>query len=877
MYGLILIILFSYKVASGTTLVEYKFGLNYGEIFNDYSTYSRYAVNGVSYLTTSNNSIPTDRGAFFKNSNDDIITLPPNDKATSNFLLPSTFTINAWVCLKEDNPKNYIFVRYIDSKTYLYISKLNNKLLVNIGVGGNDKSCSSHPSSSAFTPNIWFLVSLTIQGNMAAGYLNGISICTITLDSAYTESGIYTNNLGGYNSNSFYGFVWYFSIDDAITYSNYIWDSGNVCIVGGCYSIITCSPGMLNLVTGNSPGCVPGEGSYSTSSDMVSCSCSGVGCNNTNCLTCPTYTCYMSGPIFPSCSTGSYLSGNSCSICYPDCSECDRDLICISCKSSNATPNPNVGCQCNSWYYNTTSLTSLSSCVANYTCDSHCSACTQPYKCTACKAANAIPDPNLGCVCKPGYYNTTSLSISNCLKCYSECSSCINYNTCLACIDPNASPGPTGCSCKFRYGGVHPLSTANSCVLCNQECSSCSDSDVCIVCVAQFAYPGLIGCSCLPGYQGDHPLNSLSSCYKCNSDCLKCNNSQTCIYCADLNSIPNLISGCQCKDGYYYDSKHQCQPCNSLCKLCTSAHNCSECLDNAVLIDSNCSYKLGYNNSSSGYTKKYFSAFLSVDSNNTVTITFSEDPTPALKSTDFKLEINGTTFSYGVNQLNSSVYLIFLKFTKDITQNTVLNLTILTYPLYSASGSQLYNYTYEVNLIYNVGNISPLMQTLGQIASGATKTAAATTIACFLVENPAAGWVLINTIQFITYLPMNDNPLTPGLQNFFNSLGGYNIMPNFMLYVFKSNATSPPYLQASNFGFNTSVFWINAGPTVTVILLLLSFLPVIYLVSKFPLGKIALKLGKYLANYRYGVFLRFWIQAYLDIGFFCLVQLKSVI
>jgi hypothetical protein len=109
---------------------------------------------------------------------------------------------------------------------------------------------------------------------------------------------------------------------------------------------------------------------------------------------------------------------------------------------------------------------------------------------------------------------------------------------------------------------------------------------------------------------------------------------------------------------------------------------------------------------------------------------------------------------------------------------------------------------------------------------------------------------------------------------FFNSLRRHNYMPNFMTYIFDSNATSKPYTEAYNYRFNTSVFWINAGVAMAIILVLLLIFLFILIFSK--ICKSTSKLKKYLKNYRYGVFIRFWIQSYLDLGFFCLVQIQSV-
>ena len=101
-------------------------------------------------------------------------------------------------------------------------------------------------------------------------------------------------------------------------------------------------------------------------------------------------------------------------------------------------------------------------------------------------------------------------------------------------------------------------------------------------------------------------------------------------------------------------------------------------------------------------------------------------------------------------------------------------------------------------------------------------------------------------------------------------------MPNIMTYAFQQNDTSSPYTQASNYGINTSVFWVNMGQDMTIFMILVAFWPFVYLFSKMKIGRVAMKFGNILHYYRYSMFLRFWIQIYLDAGFYSLIQLKAV-
>ena len=92
-------------------VVEYRFGHNFGQVFRDYSDNNRYGVNGDSSSTTAKDAKMTDRGAYFDPSaREDIITMPPNDVATSSYTLGSTFVVLFWI-LPLDNYNFYIYNR----------------------------------------------------------------------------------------------------------------------------------------------------------------------------------------------------------------------------------------------------------------------------------------------------------------------------------------------------------------------------------------------------------------------------------------------------------------------------------------------------------------------------------------------------------------------------------------------------------------------------------------------------------------------------------------------------------------------------------------------------------------------------------------------
>lgn len=68
------------SVANSANIVEYRLGIDFGQVFIDHSGYKNHAVNGND-LTSSDDTWPTDRGAFF----DQILAIYPAIKYHSEF------------------------------------------------------------------------------------------------------------------------------------------------------------------------------------------------------------------------------------------------------------------------------------------------------------------------------------------------------------------------------------------------------------------------------------------------------------------------------------------------------------------------------------------------------------------------------------------------------------------------------------------------------------------------------------------------------------------------------------------------------------------------------------------------------------------------
>lgn len=580
---------------------------------------------------------------------------------------------------------------------------------------------------------------------------------------------------------------------------------------------------------------------------------------------------------------------NSCRPCNADCATCYEQDICLSCKAKNASPY-NKGCKCFENYYND-SMLSLADCKI---CNEECATCNEANTCLTCVTNNAIPSDTIGCVCKDKYYKSGLFTDKNgCSSCNIDCATCENEESCLTCIEPNAEKKLTGCACKDGYyaSSTNPL----VCSICDDLCLKCIENSICVSCLFEFSniesgichcplYSSVSQnkCECNEGYYLKKLSNGKYSCKKCHETCKACTSSTFCISCANNTNTLTATGECHvtCSAGYY-NKDETCLSCLNLCNDCSDNLSCNFCVTNAHMINSpsiKCSCDTGYYQSGRKCKVNYFGAKISVNRKNRIIIQFDEELAKDLIKENFEISIEGIeSFTYSVKKNDFKSFYLPLKFTEDVKDGTDFNLTITKSLLKSKTGKILEKYIYFGKL-YEFLAISKVLVTMANNTKAVTQIVVSSSIGSAFISNPSAVWSIINTIQLISYIPLNSNPIPDRLKSFVKGLGSYTeIIPNPFTNIFDSRTLSDPYLQARKFGTNTSVFWINIGPSMITFLFIVSMWPFLSLISNFKLGKFSVKIKKILKNYRYNFFLRFWIQAYLDIGVAALIQLRSVI
>ena len=347
---------------------------------------------------------------------------------------------------------------------------------------------------------------------------------------------------------------------------------------------------------------------------------------------------------------------------------------------------------------------------------------------------------------------------------------------------------------------------------------------------------------------------------------------------------------CVCVDGFYMSQFNSCEQCNSTCKICESKFKCFECFNtsyelvnnekclvkcenNLMRIGEDCGCGLGFRQENNSCVEYHFGFQVFVDLDNRIFIEFDQFLSKSLKKQDININTpKGLNFRL-FEKSKSQIYLI-LYLQKSIAASTNLAVELKS-PIYSDKNANLKEYSFTVFLnefIY----IDPSTKALIENAKSAGAVMATTSIGISIISNPAAAWAMIGTLQLLPYIPLskfyNDSTTT----KFLTSVGDFNLLPNIMIHVFDKNSSSIPFNQAKIIGIETSVFWINIGKVALPFLFFIIILPFLYVVSKIKLGDLDEKILKILKNYKYSFFLRFWIQSYLDLGIYSIIQLKSV-
>lgn len=679
-------------------------------------------------------------------------------------------------------------------------------------------------------------------------------------------------------------------------------------------SVCDCTVDCAALCTG--PGSCDRPNCSSISSQCCICNtgfyADGLVCSSCGATACP----WMPGAPLCTCSCSNSCekcsgTASTCVLpnCDTSCKTCSAFSVCTSCyPNANNAVNPAV-CVCNAGYFGTN---------ARYCkpCSSLCLTCTSAAElCSSCHSP-AVLTASQTCKCPTSY----SIDPANCTPCDSKCTSCLSADPtqCLSCLPSlklsGLSPAICVCSNEFYFDTAGLV-----CKSCDRTCATCMSAAAggCLSCFAgaglKSAAPSV--CICLPPYE--KKLDS-AKCLNCHRTCQTCldETNQSCSSCQSNAELAlGSVGPCQCSVGFYPSpDASSCRACSVTCLTCSGPEDfqCLSCKVNAGLMDSRCVCSASYYGSPHAgncvpcpsicnpcvgmqaiCVTTIPTPALSVKDNNSLVLGFDIPLRSNLTEADISVEVrsNAKTLTNVVWSVDTLVP--FLTFQIDLKIGSILPLNTATvsvsFPspatIISLTGMPINIVPLEVQLtnIFNLSFATSEVDKNSQAAQIAQYTSqaalASSVVSSFLTGNFGGMWSLVNQLQMLTYIPMLNVKLPASLAGMLAAINVNGVFGNPFSYLsMPRNDTGCVDLPAfaKHYGLDTPVFLDNAGVVFTVAFSCFSaFLP-LYLFSKLRLKGLTNYCKRKLPSFKWGVFIRYWLQSCMDLGLFALLQVTTM-
>jgi hypothetical protein len=472
---------------------------------------------------------------------------------------------------------------------------------------------------------------------------------------------------------------------------------------------------------------------------------------------------------------------------------------------------------------NASVIGSLCICNNNYYYDSISSSCLIcPTYCTRCTDATTCTS------CQDRYYLESSTN--TCLPCGINCSSCSD-GICLEC-DSSLIAKDGECVCD---AGLILSSDQTQCIQLINGCEEydASNSILCIACRV-----GLIletnKCVCELGKYYDQIAEV---CLDCPSNCSKCSLVSDIIECTACTEGSSLLnSSCICNGEFYYDEDlNICLPYLSTCKrFYLEGRNllCEDCKENAVSFEGVCMCKDGYYLDSESYICKDCDEICLVCEK-----TKTEACLECISTCESK-EAPESDLDSDSNQSQDSN-----------NQSTI-------------SKTDTYEYRQAKRVSKKISTVSTSISS-SALAFGS------------ITFNLDKAWSLINLMEIYSIIPLLQVDLPIMLDESLKSQGGMSFMPDLVSYLFDYEYEgSKVYSKAYDYKYKTPLLILNLGKTLLTFIILVSLNIILYLGTKLFKGKLQKVCVTALSYFRWKVFIRFYIQVYLEL---CILSILNLV
>ena len=523
--------------------------------------------------------------------------------------------------------------------------------------------------------------------------------------------------------------------------------------------------------------------------------------------------CLPTGSCLPTCNiTSFYSSSSSCLNCLDSCYYLCSDSNCYMCSSFNK----NSCTQCNPNYELQNSL------------------------CVACFSS--------------GFYNSSTQA---CIK----CNSASYYNT----INNTCSP----CNSSSYYDNF--TNTCKSFLCHDTNCYSCTSTqaDSCIQCKLGFE---LQYSSCVPCFSLEFYNYTTETCIKCNSSSYYNTINNTCTSCNSSSHYDKTTNTCfECNSTSYYNSfTNSCHKCSSLCSSCSSAQICLSCVESSTLYQNSCQCNKDYSGTEKCLLTN-FSAVITLNSSNIVTIIFSDSI--ILGKNNLTVSIDQITLLFSLATSDEVSYILTPSYSDDINSNTFLEISFLPIIL-SKNNLKLTTSRLSIKLYPSTStSVQNKISAAKQLATKGVTIGLSVIFGTSIISfDPTSFFNFLNSAEIYAIIYMYGIPFHPVLTQFLATLRPQKFFPN----LFKDSIDETKGVKLnenySNYGLSTNFLLVNSGISFFILSLFLGiflFLRILGFFSRFLKEQIK-KLDGY---FKYSIFLRFFLQTYLEISFNSIVEL----
>jgi hypothetical protein len=423
-----------------------------------------------------------------------------------------------------------------------------------------------------------------------------------------------------------------------------------------------------------------------------------------------------------------------------------------------------------------------------------------------------------------------------------------------------------------------------------EKCEFCTSTGKCLPSCSIDEFWSINECkSCHPNCKKGCK-NAKPSCNLCEDDlCYTCPSLKNCSKC--IENAEKVKSKCSCKFSYYYNSSdcvycskgyvknNICFNCEELCLECTE-NNCLKCKENSSLSKNLCICDLGFMFSlnSSTCVPVELSLNVSTSVSNWIYLDFSEELKKNLTESDLVLK-NLKKIPFEL-KIYSKTRFVVIPEIKDESSGVLS----CPYEIVSKRNGVIRGFSY--NLSFTPVEKERETDIERQVRHFSSKLVSYSTYAAASIimvnPTPASLWSFINSVQMLIYIYMFDIDLDERTSGFLIGLRNYNMFPNFFEFLGFNFGQPHHFPKALKLGYKTNSVMINVGEWISCFVFFICFYFVIFglytLLSKGKLrtSKINSFLLEKIKSYKYGFFIRFWIQGYIEFLISCFLAIYSV-